>query len=188
MTDLATLLIGLVLANYFLLVPQLAPGGPKEATAWPAALATALALLPAAVLCWGAGKLLLAPLGLPDLASLVAVGAACLLAPVATHLVQRLPGPGTVSPSAMRALSGVNTSLLAVALLAMDRLGTLAASLAWSLLAGTGFLAVTVLFAGLRERLEAEEIPAALRGPAIALVTAGFFALALGGVGTLIRG
>ncbi len=188
MTDLATLLIGLALANYFLLVPRLAPGRPKEATALPAALATALALAPAAVLCWGTGTLLLTPLGLPDLASLVAVGAAFLVAPVAARLVLRLPGAGTVPPSALMALSGVNTSLLAAALLAMGRLGTLTASLAWSLLAGTGFLAVTVLFAGLRERLEAEEIPAALRGPAIALVTAGFFALALGGVGTVIRG
>jgi electron transport complex protein RnfA len=44
-----------------------------------------------------------------------------------------------------------------------------------------------VLFAGLRERLETADVPAALRGPAIALVTAGIMSMGFLGFAGLVR-
>jgi len=47
--------------------------------------------------------------------------------------------------------------------------------------AGVGFGLALVLFAGLRERLDTCDVPAAFKGAPIALVTAGVMALAFMG-------
>ena len=44
-----------------------------------------------------------------------------------------------------------------------------------------------ILFAGLRERLEAADVPVPFRGPAIALVTAGLMSMIFIGFSGLIR-
>ena len=49
-----------------------------------------------------------------------------------------------------------------------------------------GFALALVLFAGIRERLELEDVPAALRGTPIALVTAGILAMAFMGFSGLV--
>jgi Na+-translocating ferredoxin:NAD+ oxidoreductase subunit A len=54
--------------------------------------------------------------------------------------------------------------------------------------AAVGFGLVLVLFAAMRERLEAAPVPAAFRGAPIALVTAGLMALAFLGFAGLDRG
>ena len=46
---------------------------------------------------------------------------------------------------------------------------------------GLGFALVIILFAALRERLQAADVPLPFRGSAIALITAGFMALAFMG-------
>ena len=52
----------------------------------------------------------------------------------------------------------------------------------------TGFaILVMILFAGLRERLEAADVPAPFKGPAIALVTAGLMSMAFVGFAGLFR-
>ena len=50
-----------------------------------------------------------------------------------------------------------------------------------------GFSLALVLFAGLRERLEMEDIPAAMKGMPIALLTAGILAMAFMGFSGLVR-
>jgi electron transport complex protein RnfA len=50
-----------------------------------------------------------------------------------------------------------------------------------------GFSLVLVLFASMRERLEAADVPAAFQGSAIAMVTAGLMSLAFMGFAGLIR-
>ncbi len=68
--------------------------------------------------------------------------------------------------------------VLGASLLATGTAGSLAAALALGLGTGAGFSLVTLLFAGLRPRLEQAPVPAALRGPAIALATVGMMSLA----------
>jgi len=53
--------------------------------------------------------------------------------------------------------------------------------------AASGFSLVLILFAGVRERLQLADIPETFQGPSIALITAGFMALAFMGFSGMIR-
>lgn len=54
-------------------------------------------------------------------------------------------------------------------------------SLTLAIFAGLGFTLALVLMAGIREELELNDVPAALRGPGIALIVAGILAMAFMG-------
>ena len=54
--------------------------------------------------------------------------------------------------------------------------------------AAAGFSMVMILFAAVRERVAAADVPEVFRGPAIALVTAGLMSLAFMGFSGLIKG
>ncbi len=81
-----------------------------------------------------------------------------------------------------------NCAVLGIALLNVQQSDSFAAALAYGLGGGLGFSLVIALFAGLRERTEASDVPATFRGPAVALVTASFMALAFMGFAGMIRG
>jgi electron transport complex protein RnfA len=53
--------------------------------------------------------------------------------------------------------------------------------------AAGGFALVLILFAAIRERLDAADVPAPFRGAAIALVTAGMMSLAFMGFAGMAR-
>jgi electron transport complex protein RnfA len=80
-----------------------------------------------------------------------------------------------------------NCAVLGVALLNSRQSESFLEALAYGLGAGLGFCLVMVLFAGLRERLETADVPSALRGPAIALVTAGIMSMGFLGFAGLVR-
>ena len=56
----------------------------------------------------------------------------------------------------------------------------------YSVATAIGFALALVLFAGIRERLEIEETPEAMRGVPIALVTAGLLAMAFMGFANVV--
>ena len=74
-----------------------------------------------------------------------------------------------------------NCAVLGVALLITQQPVRFIDAVAYGLGGGLGFGLVIVLFASLRERLQAADVPAPFRGSAIALITAGFMALAFMG-------
>ena len=80
-----------------------------------------------------------------------------------------------------------NCAVLGVALLNTRESDSLIEALAYGIGAGLGFALVMVLFAGLRERLDGGEVPAAFRGPAIALITAGIMSMAFMGFTGMLR-
>lgn len=71
-----------------------------------------------------------------------------------------------------------NCAVLGVALLNVQEGYDFVYTLVYSFSAGISFMLAIVLFAGVRERLETANIPKALQGFPIALVTAGLLALA----------
>ncbi len=71
-----------------------------------------------------------------------------------------------------------NCAVLGVALLNVQEGYDFVYTLVYSFSAGLSFMLAIVLFAGVRERLETADIPKALQGFPIALVTAGLLALA----------
>ncbi len=71
-----------------------------------------------------------------------------------------------------------NCAVLSVTLINVQRNYDLFYTVCYSLFSALGFMLAIVLFAGVRERLESANIPKALQGFPIALITAGLLAMA----------
>ncbi len=80
-----------------------------------------------------------------------------------------------------------NCAVLGVALLNTRESSSFIEALAYGIGAGLGFCLVMVLFAGLRERIDAGDVPRPFRGAAIALVTVGMMSLAFIGFTGMLR-
>ena len=81
-----------------------------------------------------------------------------------------------------------NCAVLGIALLNAQKTTSLLQALTYGLGGGLGFSLVIALFAGLRERSNAADVPAAFQGPAISLVTAALMALGFMGFDGMYRG
>ena len=80
-----------------------------------------------------------------------------------------------------------NCAILGLALFASLREYSLAQAVVFGLGAGVGFTMALVIMAGIREQLEFADLPEAVRGIAITLITAGLMALAFMGFGGMIK-
>lgn len=81
-----------------------------------------------------------------------------------------------------------NCAVLAVALLNVQQEFSFLQSAVYGFGAAVGFSLVLVLFAAIRERIAAADVPVPFRGPAIALVTAGLMSVGFMGFAGLVRG
>ena len=96
------------------------------------------------------------------------------------------------SPSLYQALGiflpliTTNCAVLGVAILMIQKEFSLLQSVAYSVATAIGFALALVLFAGIRERLDFEDVPQAFKGIPIALVTAGILAMAFMGFSGLV--
>jgi electron transport complex protein RnfA len=84
-------------------------------------------------------------------------------------------------------LIATNCAVLGVALLNVQQSKGFVQSVFYGFGAAAGFALVLVMFAAIRERLAAADIPAPFRGSAIALMTAGIMALAFMGFSGIAR-
>lgn len=84
-------------------------------------------------------------------------------------------------------LIATNCAVLGVALLNVQQSNNFVQSVFFGLGAAGGFALVLVMFAAIRERLEAADVPAPFRGTAIALMTAGIMSLAFMGFAGMAR-
>ena len=80
-----------------------------------------------------------------------------------------------------------NCAVLGIAILLVQKEYNLGESVVFATATAIGFSLALVLFAGLRERLEMEDIPAPMKGMPIALLTAGILAMAFMGFSGLVR-
>ena len=76
--------------------------------------------------------------------------------------------------------------MLGVAIMLVQEQYNLLQSVVYSVSIALGFGLAMVLFAGIRERLELDEMPEAFRGTPIALITAGILAMAFMGFSGLV--
>ena len=83
-------------------------------------------------------------------------------------------------------LIATNCAVLGVALLNVQQSKGFVQSVFFGVGASLGFALVLVLFAALRERLAAADVPAPFRGPAIGMITAGLMSLAFMGFTGLV--
>ena len=80
-----------------------------------------------------------------------------------------------------------NCAVLGVALLSINERHNFIQSIIYGFGAAVGFSLVLILFAAMRERLVAADVPAPFRGVSIAMVTAGLMSLAFMGFTGLIK-
>lgn len=98
-----------------------------------------------------------------------------------------------VSPALYQALGiflpliTTNCAVLGVAILLVQKEYNLGEAVVYAVSVAIGFTLALVLFAGLRERLELENVPKAMKGIPIALITAGILAMAFMGFSGLVR-
>lgn len=98
-----------------------------------------------------------------------------------------------VSPSLYQALGiflpliTTNCAVLGVAILLVQNNYNLMESVVFAVSNAIGFTLALVLFAGLRERLELNNVPKAMKGMPIALITASILAMAFMGFSGLVK-
>jgi electron transport complex protein RnfA len=193
MTDLALILVATVLVNNFVLVKFLGlcpfmGVSRKLETATGMALATTFVLTLSSVCSYMVNAYLLQPL---DLEYLRTIAFILVIAAVVqfTEMVVEKTSPllyqvlGIYLP-----LITTNCAVLGVALLNIQESHGFLESLVYGFGAALGFSLVMVLFAGVRERIAASDVPQPFQGASIALITAGMMALAFMGFAGLVKG
>jgi electron transport complex protein RnfA len=80
-----------------------------------------------------------------------------------------------------------NCAVLGIPLLNVQEQHNFVESLFFGLGGAVGFTLVLILFAAMRERLEAADVPTAFKGTSIAMITAGLMSLAFMGFAGLIK-
>ena len=150
-------------------------------------LATRYVMTLASVCAWWIDTWILIPLGLTYLRTLAFILVIAVVVQFTEMVVRK------TSPALYRLLGiflpliTTNCAVLGVALLNINLGHNFMQSALYGFSAAVGFSLVMVLFASIRERLAAADIPAPFRGNAIALVTAGLMSLAFMGFSGLVK-
>lgn len=192
MSEYLLLFISTALVNNFVLVQFLGlcpfMGVSKNsASALGMAMATSFVLTLASICTYGLQHYLLEPFGLDYLRTLSFILVIAVVVQFTEMLVRYS------SPALYRMLGiflpliTTNCAVLGVALINIQQKQDFVGSLVSALGASAGFSLVLVLFAAMRERLEAADVPQPFRGVPIALITAGLMSLAFMGFSGLIR-
>jgi Na+-translocating ferredoxin:NAD+ oxidoreductase subunit A len=192
-TDLLLILVATVLVNNFVLVrflglcPFMGVSRNLEA-ATGMALATGFVLTLSSASSFLLHRYVLVPLDIEYLRTLSFILVIAASVQFTEMMVRRL------SPLLHQVLGiyipliATNCAVLGVALLNVQEAHGFVESVIFGFGASLGFALVLVLFASIREKLAAADIPAPFRGTAIALMTAGFMSLAFMGFAGMARG
>ena len=191
MTDYLLLFVATVLVNNFVLVKFLGlcpflGVSTKVDAAVGMSFATTFVLTLASALSYLINEWLLVPLNLEFLQTLSFI---LIIAVVVqfTEMVMHKTAPvlhkvlGIFLP-----LITTNCAVLGVALLNINESHNFIESIIFGFAAAVGFSLVLVLFAGMRERIDVADVPAAFKGASIGLITAGLMSLAFMGFTGLI--
>ncbi|WP_445768502.1 electron transport complex subunit RsxA [Rheinheimera sp.] len=192
MTEFLLLLISTVLVNNFVLVkflglcPFMGVSGKLE-TAIGMSLATTFVLTLASLCSYLVDHYLLAPLDLLYLRTLSFILVIAVVVQFTEMVVHK------TSPTLYRLLGiflpliTTNCAVLGVALLNVNARHNFISSVIYGFGAAVGFSLVLILFAAMRERLAAADIPVPFKGAAIAMITAGLMSLAFMGFTGLVK-
>ncbi|WP_421240938.1 electron transport complex subunit RsxA [Aeromonas enteropelogenes] len=192
MTEYLLLLIGTVLVNNFVLVkflglcPFMGVSGKLE-TAIGMGLATTFVMTLASASSYLVEHYILLPLDIVYLRTLAFILVIAVVVQFTEMVVRKS------SPTLYRLLGiflpliTTNCAVLGVALLNINERHNFIQSVIYGFGAALGFSLVLILFAAMRERLVAADVPAPFRGVSIAMITAGLMSLAFMGFTGLIK-
>ena len=174
-----------VLAQFLGICPFLGVSSKVETSLGMGAAVTFVMAL-TAVVAWSIQEFILVPFGIEYMQTIVFILVIAALVQMVEIILKK------VSPALYQALGiflpliTTNCAVLGVAILMIQKEFNLLQSVVYSVSIAAGFALALVLFAGIRERLEFEEMPAAMKGAPIALVTAGILAMAFLGFTGLV--
>lgn len=139
-----------------------------------------------AVVAWLIQTYILIPLGIQYMQTIVFILVIAALVQMVEIMLKK------VSPALYQALGiflpliTTNCAVLGIAILMIQKEFTLLQSITYSVATAIGFGLALVLFAGIRERLDFEDMPKSMKGVPVALVTAGILAMAFMGFSGLV--
>ncbi|WP_232787356.1 electron transport complex subunit RsxA [Spongiibacter nanhainus] len=191
LADYSILLISAILVNNFVLVQFLGlcpfmGVSSKLETAIGMSSATTFVLTLASICSWLTYQWLLVPLGLEYLRTISFILVIAVVVQF-TEMVVRKTSPllykvlGVFLP-----LITTNCAVLGVALLNINKDHSFVESALYGFGAAAGFSMVLVLFAAMRERIAAADVPTPFQGAAVGMVTAGLMSLAFMGFAGLV--
>jgi electron transport complex protein RnfA len=192
MTELFVILTGTVLVNNFVLVrflglcPFLGVSRNLEAAAG-MSLATAFVLTLSSATAYLLHRHVLIPLDLEYLRTVAFILVIAASVQFTEIMVRRMSPLLDQVLGIYIPLIATNCAVLGVALLNIQQSTGFVQSVFYGFGAAAGFALVLVMFAAIRERLEAADIPSPFRGTAIALMTAGIMSLAFMGFSGMAR-
>lgn len=181
----AILVNNVVLAQFLGICPFLGVSSKVETSLGMGAAVTFVMSL-TAVVAWCIQTYVLVPLGIEYMQTIVFILVIAALVQMVEIILKK------ISPSLYQALGiflpliTTNCAVLGVAILMIQKEFSLLQSVVFSAATAVGFALAMVLFAGIRERLEFEDVPEAMKGTPIALVTAALLAMAFLGFSGLV--
>ena len=192
MTEFLLLLISTVLVNNFVLVKFLGlcpfmGVSSKLETAIGMSMATTFVLTLASVCSYLVETYLLQPLGISFLRTLSFILVIAVVVQFTEMVVHK------TSPTLYRLLGiflpliTTNCAVLGVALLNLTEQHNLVESIVYGFGAAVGFSLAMIMFAAMRERLAAADVPTPFKGASIAMITAGLMSLAFMGFSGLVK-
>lgn len=140
----------------------------------------------ASVVAWSIQEFILVPFHIEYMQTIVFILVIASLVQMVEIVLKK------VSPSLYQALGiflpliTTNCAVLGVAILMIQKEFNLLQSFTFAVSTAVGFAMALVIFAGIRERLELDGVPAALKGNPIALITAAILAMAFMGFSGLV--
>ena len=192
MSELILLFIGAVLVNNvvlsrFLGICPFLGVSKRVETATGMGLAVTFVITLASVISYIVDKLILKNLGIQYLSTIAFILVIASLVQLVEMVIQK------TSPSLYQALGvylpliTTNCAVLGVAVINMQAEYSLISSVVNGFGTAIGFTMAIILMAGLRERIEFNNVPKAFKGYPIVLLTAGLMAIAFSGFAGLIK-
>ncbi|MCK5359366.1 MAG: electron transport complex subunit RsxA [Gammaproteobacteria bacterium] len=186
MKEYALILLGTVLVNNFVLVKFLGlcpfmGVSRKLDTAIGMALATTFVMTLSAVLSYLVNKYILIPLDAEYLRTLSFILVIAVIVQFTEMVIHKTSPMLYQLLGIFLPLITTNCAVLGLALLNVQQEHSFVTATLYGFGAAIGFSLVLILFAAMRERLDAADVPLPFRGSAIALITAGLMSLAFMG-------
>lgn len=174
-----------VLSQFLGICPFLGVSSKVE-TSMGMGMAVTFVMALATVVTWCIQQYILVPFGIEYMQTITFILVIAALVQMVEIVLKK------VSPALYQALGiflpliTTNCAVLGVAIITVQKDFDLLTGVIYAVAAALGFALALILFAGIRERLEVEDTPEAMRGVPIALVTAGLLAMAFMGFANVV--
>ena len=200
MKEMILILIGsalvnnVVLSQFLGLCPFLGVSK-KTKTAASMGAAVIFVIMIASAVTYAVHYLVLVPLGMEYMQTIVFILVIAALVQMIEMMLKKVSPPIYSALGVYLPLITTNCAVLGVAILVVSKEFTfggephmlnLAGSVVYAIASALGFGLAMTLFAGLREQLDLNEVPKAMKGVPIALITAGILAMAFMGFSGLV--